>query len=168
MPSKLSEIDEILIRYADSESPNAISFRIDGILTPEQVQARIVQLLDSPDWLTQVQQQSLVTLKMRQLVARFEDLPLTARNGEVMLRGLESIGARLDNVVQATEKDLHTFYAFQGAAFLDAVLVALNHMRSTVLPEADTDLKEVLKWDDQIETALRLAQIEMKQHDQNE
>ena len=162
MASKLSEIDQVLIRYADTLSANAISFKIGGILTAEQVASRIAQLLDTPDRLTELQQDQLVTLKMRQLVVQFEEMTLTARTGEVMLRALELIGNRLDKRSESTQKDLSTLYAFQGTVLLDAVSIAMAHMRGAMTassPQAEVE------WDNALESAIRFAQIELSRHD---
>lgn len=158
----MAEIDAELIRYADSESAQAISFRIKGLLTPEQVITRIAQLTTSPDWLTATMQDNLITLKMRQLVARFEELPLTARNGEILLRGLEAIAKRLDQRQEATQKDLTSLYAFQGQAFLEATETFGNHLRESILALTDIDADE---WDRHVETALRKTQIKLATHD---
>lgn len=165
MVSKLSEIDQVLIRYADTLSLNAISFKIDGMLTPEQCGSRIAQLLDTPDRLTQLQQDQLVTMKMRQLVVQFEEMTLTARTGEVMLRALELIGNRLDKRAESTEKDLSTLYAFQGSVLLDAINVAMAHMRGAITannPESEQ------QWDNALESAIRFAQIELSKHESDE
>lgn len=160
--TKLAEIDAILVRYADTLSAEAISYKIDGILTPRQVMQRIDQLVEVPDRLTMLQQDQLVTLKMRQIVVELEELPRTTRNAEVMLSGLEKIGVRLDKRTEATEKELKSLYAFQGTVLLDAVEIAMAHMRNALTqgnPVAEA------QWDDAKESALRFAQIELSRHD---
>ena len=161
MATKLSEVDQVIIRYADTLSAEAIAFKIEGLMTPVQVLSRIAFLLETPDRLTQLQQDQLITLKMRQLVVQFEEMPLTARNGEVMLRALEAIGARLDKRAASTQKDLSSLYAFQGTIMLDAIGVALEHMRG-ILTQSGT---EPGTWDDALESGLRFAQIELSKHD---
>ena len=161
MATKLSEVDQVIIRYADTLSAEAIAFKIEGLMTPVQVLSRIAFLLETPDRLTQLQQDQLITLKMRQLVVQFEEMPLTARNGEVMLRALEAIGARLDKRAASTQKDLSSLYAFQGTIMLDAIGVALEHMRG-VLTASGT---EPGTWDDALESGLRFAQIELSKHE---
>jgi hypothetical protein len=163
MTTKLSDIDQALIRYADTLSPNAISMKIGGLLTPEQVAARIAVLLDTPDRLTQLQQDQLVTLKMRQIVTNLDELTLTTRNAEVMLNGLEKIGARLDRRVESTQKELSTLYAFQGNVLLDAVQIAMAHMRGA-LTHGNKLAEE--EWDNALESAIRFAQIELSTHEE--
>lgn len=161
MTATLSEVDQVLIRYADTLSLNALSFKLEGVLTPEQCGTRLSQLLDSTDWLTNAQQDQLVTLKMRQLVVNLEQMTLTARVAEVLVRALESIGNRLDRRTEATQKDLSTLYAFQGTVLLDAVNIAMAHMRNTVTKGNKLAEKQ---WDDALESAIRFAQIELAKH----
>lgn len=159
---KLSEIDAVLVRYADSLSPAAISFKIEGILTPEQVMTRIGQLLDSPDWLTSAQQDRLVTLKMRQLIAELEEMPLNPRVAEILIRALEALGSRLERRAVATDRDLSVLYAFQGSVMLDSIEKALSHMRRSLTGGNPVAEKQ---WDDALETALRFAQMEIGRHE---
>lgn len=164
MTMKLSEIDAVLVRYADSLSPAQISFKIEGALSPEQVMTRIGQLLDSPDWLTAAQQDQLVTLKMRQLVVELEEMPRTARNAEILIRALEAVGNRLDKRQAATERDLSTLYAFQGAVMLDAIQKALDYMKKTLTAADKIDPAE---WDTALSAAMRFAQMEVASHEQD-
>jgi len=162
---KLSEVDQVLIRYADTLSPQAISFKIDGILTPEQIMNRIQQLLDTPDWLTAAQQDNLVTMKMRQLIVDLEEMNLNPRVAEILIRALESLGNRLDKRQEATEKDLSTLYSFQGTVMLDAIKIAITHMRGR-LTGADKLSEE--EWDSALESSLRFSQMELSKYEQEE
>lgn len=162
MTAKLSEVDQILIRYGDTLSAQALSYKIQGILTPEQVMARIAYLVETPDRLTQLQQDQLVTLKMRQIVVELEELPRTTRNAEVILQGLEKIGNRLDRRQESTERELSSLYAFQGTVLLDAINVAMAHMRGA-LTKGSALAEE--QWDNALESAIRFAQIELSKHE---
>lgn len=157
---KLSEVDQVLIRFGDTLSPTALSFKVEGILNPQQCAARLTMLLEDPDWLTGAQQSQMVTMKMRQIIVELEDMPRTTRNAEVILQGLERIGNRLDKRIETTQKDLSTLYTFQGAVMLDALQIALGHLRERLSPsEIEVD------WEDATESALRLAQIELSKHE---
>lgn len=173
---KLSELDQALLRYADTLSPKELSAKIDFMLTPEQVAARISQLLEARDWLDRAQQDRLVTLKLRQLIVELEEAPRTTRNAEVLIRALEALGNRLDRRMEATERDLQRLYAFQGAVMLDAVSAALNAVRTTLTatprkelpalaspPSTDPDADG--RWDEITEIALRRAQTEIGKHE---
>jgi len=162
---KLSEVDQVLVRYADTLSPQAISFKIGGILTPEQVMSRIAQLLETTDWLTAAQQDALVTMKMRQLIVELEEMKLSPRVAEIMIRALESLGARLEKRQVATEKDLSTLYAFQGVVMLDAITIAMNHMKAKL---TKGDPVEEQEWDDAMVDGIRFAQMELAKHEMKE
>lgn len=157
--TQLQQADEVLIRYADTLSPADISYKINGLLSPSQVRTRIIQLLETPDWLTSIQQDQLVTLKMRQLIVRLEEMTLTSRTAEILIRALEALGNRLDRRYQANEVDLHRLYAFQGAAFLDAVTSAMAEMKhrlTTGEPITERD------WDLALEPAITHAQLQLQ------
>lgn len=162
---QLSEIDQVIIRYGDTLSPAQIAFKLGGVLTPEQVLSRLHKLTETPDWLSAAQEDQLITLKMRVLVTELGDLPLTARNAEVILRGLEAIGARLDKRAAATEADLSKLYAFQGTVLLEMTQAALTFMRNLLLTPGAAALTEE-SWDDHLMGALRDAQLTMQAHEQ--
>ena len=158
----ISEIDQVLIRYADTLSLNAFSYKIGGALTPEQCGSRITQLLDAPDWLTAAQQDQLVTMKLRQLIVELQEMTLTARIAEVLIRALEGLGARLDRRAQATEKDLSTLYAFQGTVMLDAIGAAMDNMKARMVSDGKITDQD---WDDAMESSMRFAELVVQQHE---
>jgi hypothetical protein len=162
MASTLAEMDQVIIRYADTLSAEMISFKLDGDMTPEQVLARRQQLLEIPDALTALQQDQLISLKMRQLVVELEEMPRTARNAEVILRGLEGIGKRLDQRISTNTEDLEKHYAFEGQALLGAVVAALAHMRGSL---TGADKISETEWDAHMEKALRFAQLSIDNPD---
>jgi hypothetical protein len=159
---KLSEVDQAIVRYADTLSPLEISFRIEGILSPEQVMVRIGRLLESREWLDSAQQDRLVTLKMRQLIVELEEMKLNPRVAETLIRALEALGSRLDRRAAATESDLQTLYAFQGSAMLDAVNVAMAHMRGRLTALAGVSEED---WDSALESSIRHAQLDIARHE---
>jgi len=159
---KLSEVDQVLVRYADTLSPTAISFKIKGVLTPVQVQSRINVLLDTPDWLTEAQQDRLVTMKMRILITQLEEMTLTSRVAEIIIRALESLGNRLDKRSEATQQDLTTLYAFQGTVLLEAVEKSMGFMRSKLTNGSKMVEAE---WDNAKEAAIRYAQVEISSYE---
>lgn len=155
----MAEADEVLIRYADTESPAAISFRLKGELSPSQVRARIISLTEATDWLSSAQEDRLLTLKMKQIINELMGQNLTARNAEVILNGLEKVGNRLDKRSAATEADLMRLYAFQGAAMLDTVNEAMAIVRAQIgvgnIPSTE------LEWDALLETAIRASKFKI-------
>lgn len=65
-PSKgLGPFDKILLRAAGSrKSPNEMSIAVGGSLTAAQCAARVIELLDSRDWLSQAHQRMLLVDEM--------------------------------------------------------------------------------------------------------
>jgi hypothetical protein len=155
---KLTDVDDVLLRYADTESAQAISFRLKGEFTPEWVAHRIVVLLDTPDWLTAAQQDQLITQKMRIAIARMGDLKFTTRTAEVLINSLEKLGSRLDKRAEATEADLHKLYAFQGSVLVDSLEEYDAHMRKSLGINKD-------EWDRHKETAIRAASQVIERHE---
>lgn len=155
---KLSEVDEVLVRYADIESATAISFRLNGEFSPEWVAARIQTILDTPDWLTAARQDQLVTTRMRMTISKMEDLPFTTRTAEVLVNALEKLGNRLDKRKEATEADLHKLYAFQGTVLLDSMEKYDQYMRQSLGIAED-------EWNKHKEKAIRFAAAEIARHE---
>ena len=152
----ISDIDKVIIRYGDTLSAEAISFKLEGVLSPIQVKQRLDRLLQVPDALTAIQQDQMVTLKMRIIIAELEEQVRTTRNAEVMLAGLERIGNRLDKRKEANEAELQKHYAFEANALVDGVIAALGHLRG--LATAGIALTEE-QWDRGLESAIRYAEM---------
>jgi len=165
-PIKLSEIDKTLLRYADSKSPQELSFLVNGALTAEECAARVASLLESPDWLSLTQQDALVTMRMRLLIAEMEEMPRTTRNAEVLLRGLEVLGNRLEKRSSGIESDLKRLYAWQGELLVEAVTVMIDYLKpripDLILEDGSFDDDE---WNVAVENAIRRAGAVIGAHD---
>ena len=161
---KMSEVDQVLIRYGDTLTLTQLSYKIEGLLTPEQCGARLSQLLETPDWMTAAQQDQLITQKMRLVIVELEERTRTDRNAEVLISALEKLGARLDKRAQATERDLTQLYAFQGTVMLEAIDEALTYMKGLI-----TSGKQITEetWDRALEGALRMAQMTLAGYDED-
>lgn len=157
--SQMQQADEVIVRYADTLSPADIAFKLEGLLTPAQVRARTIQLLESPDWLSAMQQDQLVTMKMRKLIVRLEEMTLTSRTAEILIRALEALGNRLDKRYQANEVDLQRLYAFQGVAFLDAVTTTMKEMQHRLISGVPITAAD---WDEALTPALSRAQLQLE------
>jgi len=159
---KLSDIDPILLRYGDSRSPAELSILTGGVLTPEECAARLATLLESTDWLTLTQQDALITMKMRRLIAELEDQPRSTRNAEVLIRALEALGVRLEKRAAAIESDLLRLYGWQGQMMVEAMSTVLGHLRSRVPALAEIDETE---WNTIAEEGLRRAGAMLAVHE---
>lgn len=155
---KIADIDRILLRYADSHSPAELSLMVKGALSPAECSARVASLLEKQDWLTMTQQDALVTLKMRQLIAELEDQPRSTRNAEVLIRALETLGNRLEKRATAIESDLNRLYAWQGQLLMEALTIIVEHLQARLSLDGD-DFK------DAVEEGMRRAGALLASHD---
>jgi hypothetical protein len=83
----LGPVDKILLRGASShKSPEELSKLTGGTIRPAAAAQRVIDILKSRDWLTQVQQKQLL----------IEDLMMVKDNSGTLVRVLKEIGDRLD------------------------------------------------------------------------
>jgi len=155
---KPSNIDDTILKYADSMSPDEISMSLGGVISPAAVAARTQSLLKAKDWLTEAQEDQLVTLRMKELV-----YGITSNDYkylDVKLRALIALGDRLDKRKKATEVDLNMLYGNQGALLGRVVDMALSYMRGALREEVDG-----ARWDDLVAEAVTVAQAEIAKHE---
>lgn len=158
---RVQEIDDALIRYADTMSLEELSIKIGGKLTPEQCGARLKELLKKRNWLDAAERDLLVTLKMSKLIVELEEQPRSARNAEVLIRALEALGNRLEKRAKATEQDLQSLYAWQAETFITVLEGVVRRLQaSTPLGELDAVTLEPI-----VDDALRLARVELEAHE---
>lgn len=151
MPSEiaLSRIDQTILRYCDTESPEEISRRLGGVITPERVAAQKETLLASKKWLTATQEEDLVIHRMRAIVAKFEEhfFAESFPNPDiamVQLRFLKEIGNRLDKRRAATQVDLETYDMNVAREMSRAYDIALGYMKGALRDEIDPDTWDTL------------------------
>lgn len=158
---RIADIDDALIRHADTLSPEELSVRIGGVLSPEQVAGRIKELLKRRNWLDAAEQDVLVTLKMSRLIAELEDQPRTSRNAEVLIRSLEVLGNRLEKRAKATENDLNTLYAWQAETFITVLEGVIRRLTD----ETPLGTMEATALEPIVESSLRLARLELEAYE---
>lgn len=105
-----SVADGKILALADRMSPEEISEEIGGWYKPKEVAARIQALLKSRNWLTMAQEDQLVTVKMRELLAKLEERFFDLDNASMQLKVLKEIGTRLDKRQAATDFDIGRLY----------------------------------------------------------
>lgn len=149
---ELSHIDQAILRYADSESPEEIANRLGGVVTPERIMAIKEELLKSKKWLTLAQKEEIVLLKMNAILAKLEGQYLDLDNAKVQLSILKEIGNRLDKRLSATQVDLETYDMNVARAMSRAFDVALGYMKGALRGEINEDL-----WDEVAKDALAHA-----------
>ena len=148
----LSRIDTTILRYCDSESPEEISQRLGGVITPERVAAQKETLLASKQWLTATQEEELVLYRMRNILSQLEGQYLDMENAMVQLRFLKEIGSRLDKRREATQIDLETYDMNAARQMVAAYDIAIGYMKGALRSEVDPEV-----WDELAKEALSHA-----------
>lgn len=153
----MSNIDDAILKHADSMSPDEISMMLGAVISPAAVAARTQSLLKAKDWLTDAQEDQLITLRMKEMLA-----DITSKDYkylDVKLRTLIALGDRIDRRKKATEVDLNTLYGNQGAIMARAYDIALAHMRGALSSQIDS-----AEWDAAAADGILYAQAEIMKH----
>jgi hypothetical protein len=123
--------NEMLIKYADL-SPNEIAEKTG--FTPLEAAKRLTDLLGSRDWLSDRLEERKLIIQMQDVVRDTQERLSNASDdnyaaiANVVLRGLNSIGARFDSRRKLTEVDINEITAAQARTFGRAFDAALNHI----------------------------------------
>jgi len=136
-------------------SPDELSRSIEGLMTPVQVAAHVKKLLADRDWLSEAEQDNLITLKLQGILSKLETKFQDNENLELQLKFLKEIGNRLDKRRAATEVDLTTYHSNVGREMGRIYDLALAHLRGALTYAVDPD-----EWDDAADAALQFAQSE--------
>lgn len=152
-------LDMKLLAMAD-QSPEEISRRLNGVIRPRAVAARLVALTDMPDWLTAQRQDRVLTLRMQAILDQLEARGFDNDNAKTRLAVLKELGNRLDKRAAATNADLNTLYDNQGRIMAQAYDIALSYMKGALRDEIDPD-----RWDELSAEALKHAQTELTKHE---
>jgi len=156
-------VDEQLIAYAVMDlSPEEISGRIGGVLSPARVRLRVNDLLTSGDWLTDAQKErALLSIALRQI----GDIQQVAGSGDleaskVLLVYLKDVLDRLEKRQVRITADLNTYNASVGQQLGHVVDLALTYMKGALRESVDAE-----KWDELVLDAIAVAahEIEKKQ-----
>ncbi|MEF9944106.1 MAG: hypothetical protein RR758_07985, partial [Burkholderiaceae bacterium] len=148
----LSEIDKTILRYCEIESPEEISARLGGVITPERVAAQKEKLLTSKKWVDSAQKEELVLHRLGVILAQLESQYLDLDNAMVQLRFLKEIGNRLDKRRAATQVDLETYDMNVAREMTRAYDIALGYMKGALRGEVDPET-----WDELSREALAHA-----------
>lgn len=153
---EISRLDDKMLSMADSRSPKEISQALGGVITPSRVAARIKELLESRDWLTEAQQDQMVSLKMRELLGKLEEQFFTEDNAKVQLAYLKAIGERIDKRRAATQVDLNTYHVNVGREMARVYDIALSYMKGALREAVDP-----AAWDEAATEAMIHARSEL-------
>lgn len=144
-----NELDAKILRLADHCSPSEISRELGGALSPARVAAHTKALLKSQDWLTEAEQDAIVTWKMRRILGDLEGRFLDMENAKVQLQLLKAIGDRLDKRRAATDDEKNALYGNQAQLMYEAVQLAVGKAVLAIQhahPDVDEDVaRQALK-----------------------
>jgi hypothetical protein len=138
-----SALDEKLLRLA-RRSPVEIGEQTG--LEPGVVAARISELLESRDWLSERQEERLLLIEAASLKDRaFEALDGVAGSefaqvANVVLRSLKLVGERLDARRKLVESDLERLTSAHARMFGEAFDAALAHVVSVLGADVDDEI----------------------------
>lgn len=165
--SKRSNTTKLLLKNARL-SPQEIEDKT-GIPANEAA-AKLTELLQSRDWLTDRMEERLLLIEMGDFVAEVRDRQKNASEENfaliagVTLRAYREIANRLDARRRLTDSDINEISAAQGRMMMDTIKLALDIAADHVTamhPEL-TGLREELQ--DGFRHALPKAHEEMKKH----
>jgi hypothetical protein len=156
---RFGPLDDQILQLADSHSPEEISEKMNGVLSPEVVASRLQMLLKSKNWLTAAQEDALITLKLKRVLVELEGKFLDIDNAKMRLSFLKEIGSRLDKRSAASETDLTKLYDNQGAIMGRVYDSALSYMKGALRESVNAEL-----WDELAREALMNAQVELAKH----
>lgn len=143
-------------------SPEEISIMLGGLISSSAVAARAQTLLTAKDWLSEVQEDQLVTLRMKQLVLELIDSKSSGdyKYLDIRLKALTALGDRLDKRKKATDVDLGVLYANQGQIMARIYDIAMSYVKGALRSEIDP-----ARWDELQKEALLHARAELAKHE---
>ncbi len=160
MPNELAKpgnrVDDLILRYVDTHSPEEISRLLNGAVTPATVRLRAQQLVSTSDWLTDQQQAKVALLKLRRWLAELEGRYMDESNAKLRLGMLKEIMDRVEKRQKATDHDLTTYHVNVGREMARVYDMALGHMKKALSEKIDPT-----EWDSAARDALRHAQEEL-------
>lgn len=149
-------LDDKIIQYAGSHSPEEISFMLGGMVSPERIMSRTHELLKTRGWLTIAQSQQRLHLVLNQLLAKMQDKYLDIDNAKVMLAMVKELFSQTERMGRATDDDLNKLYSNQGILMVRVVDKAMGYMRGALRDKVPAEL-----WDELLAEALEAARDEI-------
>ncbi|GAA4481784.1 hypothetical protein [Microbacterium panaciterrae] len=163
--AKGSVEEQIIVYAAMKLSPEDISERIGGALTPARVRLRVKELLQEGDWLEDAEaEKALLTIALRQIgdiqqIAGSKDLEAA----KVLLTYLKDVLDRLEKRQSKLTTNLNTYNQNVGRQLGHVVDLALTYMKGALRESVDAE-----KWDELVLEAMTLAWTEIERHQELE
>jgi hypothetical protein len=157
---KRMSVNETILRYADTKSPEEISQMLGGLITPARVASQTKELLTSRNWLDQIDQERLVFHKLRALLTNLEGQYTSLDNAKVQLSLIKVIFDRADKIMARNDVHVDTYNQNVGRIMGRVVDIALSYMRGALREEVDA-----ARWDELMVEAMQHARTEIAQHE---
>src|SRR5690606_10776375 len=158
---ELSRIDQEILRYAASRSPEEISEKFNGAIEPARVSALTKELLARRDWLTMAEREVLLIIRLENILNDLEAARESQdyANAQVQLGYLKELDNRFDKRRAATQVDLEALYGNQARLMLKAIDIATSYLRGAFRDQVDQ-----AEWDKAIAEGMKLAAAELEKH----
>lgn len=155
----VNKVDDTILRYADSRSPEEISMLLKGVITPKAVAARTQTLLQTRNWLTLAQEEQLLLLKMHDVLHDIENKYQDDKMLTLRIKALKEIGVVIERRKKTLDVDLTTYSQNVGRVLGQVVDKSLAYMKGALRDQVDPDL-----WDQLVTEAMREARDEITLH----
>ncbi|UOE45978.1 hypothetical protein [Agromyces larvae] len=158
--SVISEIDrQILQLQVSGVTPEEMSRRLRGTVSPARIILRLHELANSGDYLTALQQKRLDILFIREMLGELRSRYLDVDHAKVILSLIKEVMAQEDKMLATTEHDLNTYNEAIGQQLGRVVDSSLAYMKGALREKVDPEL-----WDSLIVEAMQHAQAEILRH----
>lgn len=144
MVMSAADIDNKILRLADTHSPEEISKSLGNFMTPARVRLRLQELVgkNGRSWLDDRQREEILMLRMQKMVSEFEEVMsqgFSLEHAKVYLTYLREVGTLLERRAKAREVDLNALYGNQAQIMFEAIKMAMR----SVVDEIQRDAPEV-------------------------
>lgn len=156
--SGVNEVDlKLLQLHVAGVSPEEMSRRLGGTVSPARIILRLRALATSPDWATAQERRQLDILAMREMLGELRTNFRDIDGAKAVLTIIREVMKQEDQLAAATQTDLNTYSANVGRQIGTVVDLALTYMKGALREEVDA-----AKWDELVVEAMVLAQTEIE------
>lgn len=133
--SASDDINDRILRLADTHSPEEISRELKGLLSPARVRLKLNDLLskNGRSWLDDVQREEILMWRLQKVVAQLErNSAVSLDHTKVLVQTLKLVGERLDKRQAANQVDLKALYSNQAQIMYEAIRLAFTDVVETL------------------------------------
>jgi hypothetical protein len=155
---KNRSIDDALLEAAVMDlSAEETSARLNGVLSPARVMVRWKELLRSNTWLEAAEREQALLRVLQKNLVDLQNAELMGAEGfKIQLSYIRQLFERLDKRQAATEEQLNTYNENVGRQLGRVVDMTLKYMQGAL-----REVIEPAKWDELVQEALVMAQVEI-------